>query len=100
MGYTDKDQLAINTIRLLAVGQSHYRCPHVEALPNAVFPHSLTKLVQHLLTYSLCAGLGRCYLQSQFRASRCPYGHGARCSRPLEQIHELQPSESRLAQQG
>lgn len=44
--------------------------------------------------------LGRCYHQSQFRASRCAHGYGAGCPRPLQQVHAIQPEGRGMAQPG
>ena len=88
MGYNKDDELAINTIRLLAVCAP--RLPLVmptelRLLFRAIIPLSTQLLVQRLKQ----AAIGRCHLQSQLRPSRRPYGPCTGCPRSLQQIHEV-----------
>ena len=85
MGYGKDDELAINTIRLLAVGD-----------PTMGFLSPAEKAIarrEDLLKAQLLTGKwleGRCNLQGKFGAPWRPNGHGPGCSCSVQQVHELQ----------
>ena len=98
MGYTDVDKLAINAIRLLAVGSlSHHTfsppiCPTIPSLEcswNSFAANSDRNVLIHLST-------GRCYFQIELRTPRGSYGHGPSCPRSFQQDYELQPKEPKM----
>jgi hypothetical protein len=114
MPYDKTDELAINTIRTLAV-----RCPVLpRRAPRAAPP--LLAIARHCPLPHLCrrddgcslatlhllllpiADLntrpGRCHLPGQLRPPGRPYGHGPGGPRPVQQVHDFQPQEPRLGQ--
>ena len=95
MGYGEVDQLAINTIRILAVSTpvSPTLCDSCSSLPfKAPIAGSAVSLT--LSPFKI----GRCHLCSKLRPSRSSHGHGAHRPCSLQQIHDLQPQKPELAQ--
>lgn len=105
MAYNRDDELAINTIRLLAVSLT----PHLQSsTPIAVNPLcTMTAtlrivleawcLIDNLDTNEIPKHLGRCHLQGQFRPSRRPHGNGSCCPCSFQQVHELQSKKPPMA---
>ena len=96
MGYTEKDWLAINTIRTLAVSVfstlaprhflPHWRFKAFNSPQLLLLPILVTSMdsIANCILYP-----GRCDVQSKLRPSRSTHGPCTYCSCPLQQIHDL-----------
>ena len=99
MAYGEIDQLAINTIRTLAV-----RLPLPLQLPLPLSPvprHNLSTTLSPAPMPSMLTQIfttGRCHRQGQLGSPGCAHGHGSRLPRPVQQIHEVQPQEPQVDQ--
>ncbi len=106
MGYNDVDWKAINTIRTLAVSSSSF--PDYPALiarklwlcqqQHASCDQEPSAWHHEARDNTLISLSDRCHLQGQLRPPRCANGYGSSCPRSLQQDHEVQPKEPKVAQ--
>jgi hypothetical protein len=101
MPYGKTDELAINTIRTLAVCFPFTCCCPATGIAT---PLSQSFFTSHRADgaerYQLLIRCfaGRCHFHGQLWPPGRPYGHGPGGSRCLEQVHDFQPQEPRLGQ--
>lgn len=98
MGYGKLDELCINTIRTLAVCSPGDRDRRRGRLEFEELSEHDTARCRNIMADD-SDSTGRCHLPGELGPPWCTHGDGTGGPRPIQQVHDLQSSESKLDKQ-